>query len=48
MRLKNWIALALLASFLFAISGCGEQKNVIDPSQKTGLTPEERKSKRGD
>jgi len=48
MKLTKWIALVLLAAISLAVVGCGEQKNVIDPAAKTGLTPEERKEKRGD
>ncbi len=48
MKRTNWIALALLAALGFSIVGCGEKKNVIDPATKTGLSPEERKEKKGD
>ncbi len=48
MQTKNWIAVGLLALFVLSLIGCGERKNVINSSDKTGMTAAERKDKRGD
>ncbi len=48
MQIKNWISVGLLALFVISLLGCGEQKNVVNSSDKTGMTAQERKDKRGD
>jgi|GEM_PF-1781738 len=48
MKSKNWFALLFLGIFVFVIVGCDGQKAVIKDSQKTGLSTEERKSKKGE
>jgi len=48
MQKKNLLALVFLATFVFAVIGCDSQKQVVEDTKKTGLSPEERKSKKGD
>jgi len=48
MQKKNLLALVFLAIFVFVAVGCDSQKSVVQDSQKTGLSPEERKAKKGE
>ena len=48
MKTKNWFALVLLGVFVFVIVGCDGQKAIVKDSDKTGLSTEERKSKKGE
>jgi hypothetical protein len=48
MRFPKYLIWVMLSAFLFVVAGCGDApKNVVQPSEKTGLSPEERKEKRG-
>jgi len=49
MKKKQWICLVILAAFMMPlVAGCSGDKNVVQSNEKTGLSPEERKSKRGE
>jgi hypothetical protein len=47
MKKINFLALALFALFVGAVIGCDSPKNVVNTSDKIGLTAAERKEKRG-
>ncbi len=49
MNYKILVARCLFAAFvLHTVAACGDSKNIIDQSQKKGMTAAERKDKRGE
>jgi hypothetical protein len=49
MQYKTLIARCLLAGFvLHVIAACGPSQNVVQPTEKKGMTAAERKDKRGE